>query len=258
MISFKKKYYNQKNHWKQDFYNLPSEKHRIEETCNYFPKEIDSILDAGCGNGALLNYLNMNGKFNELVGLDFSFEGLKFVQTNKILGEIYELPLKNKSFELVISTEVVEHLNFVEFEKTLNEYKRVSKKYILITVPNDEDLETSLVICNNCKCKYNPFFHLQSFDFKNVRNIFEKYLNVKIIVDIGPYEYKYRPNYLKLRHFLKPQYANSSSICPQCGFQSKKNNSNAKSSKTSIVKKIEKLLFGKKRKKWLLVLLAHE
>jgi SAM-dependent methyltransferase len=48
---------------------------------------------------------------------------------------IYELPYKDNSFDLVICTEVLEHLD--DPQKALQEMVRVSKKYLLLSVPNE-------------------------------------------------------------------------------------------------------------------------
>jgi ubiquinone/menaquinone biosynthesis C-methylase UbiE len=50
-------------------------------------------------------------------------------------GNIYDLPYKNSEFDLVICTEVLEHLK--EPDKALKELKRVTKKYCIISVPNE-------------------------------------------------------------------------------------------------------------------------
>ena len=50
-------------------------------------------------------------------------------------GSVYELPYKDNSFDLVICTEVLEHLE--EPAKALKEILRVSKKYLIISVPNE-------------------------------------------------------------------------------------------------------------------------
>jgi len=47
----------------------------------------------------------------------------------------YELPYKDNSFDLVICTEVLEHLE--EPTKAFKEMLRVSKKYLIISVPNE-------------------------------------------------------------------------------------------------------------------------
>lgn len=50
-------------------------------------------------------------------------------------GSIYKLPYKDNSFDLVVCTEVLEHLDAPP--KVLNEILRTSRKYVLISVPNE-------------------------------------------------------------------------------------------------------------------------
>ena len=52
-----------------------------------------------------------------------------------IQGSIYELPYKDKAFDLVLCTEVLEHLE--NPDKALKELVRVSNKFLVISVPNE-------------------------------------------------------------------------------------------------------------------------
>lgn len=96
-------------------------------------------------------------------------------------------PFKNESFDLVTSLEVLEHLPQEDFKRGISELQRVSKKYILITVPNEGDLERSLVMCPKCYCWFNPYFHMRSFNKKSLQNLFEKFNPIKI-KEIGPFK----------------------------------------------------------------------
>ena len=106
----------------------------------------ETILDAGCGEGFTLVKLKRNGIGKVLSGVDFlqdaitlgkrMYPGLKLTK-----GDIYKLPYKDKSFDLVICTEVLEHLEFPE--KAIKEVMRVSKKYVLFSVPNEPIFQLS-------------------------------------------------------------------------------------------------------------------
>ncbi|MGA2911572.1 MAG: class I SAM-dependent methyltransferase [Candidatus Levyibacteriota bacterium] len=103
-------------------------------------KKVDSILDVGCGEGFTLNRLKEHGIGKKLEGLEYSKDaillGKKTYPDIKITqGSIYALPYKANSFDLVLCTEVLEHLE--ESEKALKELVRVSKKYLVISVPNE-------------------------------------------------------------------------------------------------------------------------
>ncbi len=104
------------------------------------PLNIDSILDVGCGEGFTLERLR-----KEKIGE--SYEGLEYDDTAVALakkmnpkviikkGDIYKLPYKDNYFDLVVCTEVLEHLD--NPRKAYKELIRVSKKYILLSVPNE-------------------------------------------------------------------------------------------------------------------------
>jgi 2-polyprenyl-3-methyl-5-hydroxy-6-metoxy-1,4-benzoquinol methylase len=102
--------------------------------------KIESVLDVGCGEGFTLRRLKENGIGEKFTGLDSSIEAIKLGKKENPdldlgIGDIYDLKLKDKSFDLVVSTEVLEHLKKPEL--ALKELKRVSRKYILLSVPNE-------------------------------------------------------------------------------------------------------------------------
>ncbi len=103
-------------------------------------KQVDSILDVGCGEGFTLHRLKMRGIGSKLEGIEYSKAaielGKKTYPDIKITeGSIYELPYEDNTFDLVLCTEVLEHLE--DPEKALKELVRVSKKYLVISVPNE-------------------------------------------------------------------------------------------------------------------------
>jgi 2-polyprenyl-3-methyl-5-hydroxy-6-metoxy-1,4-benzoquinol methylase len=78
--------------------------------------EHKSILDIGCGNGAVANFLISKGF--DVYGTDASSSGIQ-IANKKNPGRFFiqnldsnEIPLeiKDKQFDTIISTEVVEHL----------------------------------------------------------------------------------------------------------------------------------------------------
>ena len=154
MKDFKEKYYEQSIFWNQDYLQNPAERERIQETISAIPSDTHSILDVGCGNGAFVNALvsTFPDKFDRITGLDISEEALKYVKSEKIHGAIIDLPFENESFDAVTCLEVLEHLPQEDFRKGILELQRVSRKHIIITVPNAQNLESSSVICPECYC----------------------------------------------------------------------------------------------------------
>jgi len=73
------------------------------------------ILDIGCGNGSLSNFIARQGY--EVVGVEESKSGVKIAQQSYpdcefIAASIYDFPYQQleNSFDIIISTEVIEHL----------------------------------------------------------------------------------------------------------------------------------------------------
>lgn len=99
-----------------------------------------SILDVGCGEGFTLNTLQILKIGKKLEGIDYSREAVKigniqFPKLNLKVGDIYKTQFKENAFDLVICTEVLEHLDKPQI--ALKELFRISKKYIIISVPNE-------------------------------------------------------------------------------------------------------------------------
>jgi ubiquinone/menaquinone biosynthesis C-methylase UbiE len=102
----------------------------------------DYFLDIRCGSGYLLNQATCKRG----VGVDISDLMVKTAKKNCknngkkfiVQSDAENLPFKNKSFNKIVSTEVIEHL--LHPEVLLKEMGRVSKNdtVIVITIPNEK------------------------------------------------------------------------------------------------------------------------
>jgi len=104
-----------------------------------------NVLDIGCGDGLFLSML----KNNEVEGVDVSNEGLKKCVEKGLKVSLCDfskdkLPFSDDKFDNVIILDVLEHLYFPG--PLLEEAKRVSKKNIIISVPNFNSLPARLQI----------------------------------------------------------------------------------------------------------------
>lgn len=109
----------------------------IEEVKSKKPK---TILDVGCGEGFTLELLHDKKIGEKLEGVDFLKTAIEIGKKERPFltlkeGTIYKLPYKDNSFDLVICSEVLEHLE--DPKKALEELHRVTKKYIVLSVPNE-------------------------------------------------------------------------------------------------------------------------
>lgn len=222
MKDYKKKYYEQSEHWSKDFSKIPPEVRRVKEIIEVIHNDVQTILDVGCGSGFFLDSLERKKRYKKLVGLDCSVEALKYVSTEKVQGNIANLPFGNNSFDLVTCLEVLEHLPQEDFEKGILELQRVSKKNILITVPNEDDLARSLVMCPQCYCWFNPCFHICSFNEDKLQNLFNNFRLMKL-KKIYLFKQRYYPLLLlTIYHYYKKPTLPKTAICPQCGYQTEK------------------------------------
>jgi len=102
-------------------------------------KNAKTILDVGCGKGTPMYFINKNRKF-KAVGIDIFKPYLdeargKEIYQCLILGDVSYLPFKDKSFDVIICMEVLEHFEKEDGEKVLDELERVGRSQILLTTP---------------------------------------------------------------------------------------------------------------------------
>jgi ubiquinone/menaquinone biosynthesis C-methylase UbiE len=119
----KKQHYFDKSYIGLD--RFASYQYQLETCLDLKPK---NILEIGIGPGIMAGFLRKQGK--KITTCDFD-KSLK----PDVVADIRKLPFKNKSFNLVMAFQVLEHLPFKESLKALREMKRVSSRYVFISVP---------------------------------------------------------------------------------------------------------------------------
>lgn len=120
-----------------------------------------SVLDVGCGNGLITNFLPANV---EVTGVDLSATALRHVRVAKKQGSITALPFADQSFDFVYCFDVLEHLTDGDMRIALQELQRVARKQVLVAVPLNEDIAANSVNCAHCGCTYHINGHLRSHD----------------------------------------------------------------------------------------------
>ena len=193
------------------------EKKRIEDTLSILPSDANSLLEVGCGDGRILNQLV--GKYKNICGLDISYNALNYVKTKTIQGSLENLPFPDNSFDVVMCCEVLEHLPYSIYEKAIKEIERVAKKYILISVPNNENLDIEMVKCPQCSCSFHTWRHLRTFDKEKLTFLFKNFIIYKTkIVLMDQFIFGNLIINLKKRLNILNQEFPNSSLCPQCGY----------------------------------------
>lgn len=105
----------------------------IAELCAGLP--IESVIDIGCGNGAIIARLSEIGFAKSYLGVDISESAISLANARKVPGarfEQFDGETVSHRYDLAILSHVVEHL---EHPRTLiNAAKRMAR-YVLIEVP---------------------------------------------------------------------------------------------------------------------------
>lgn len=122
--------------------------HQIDEILKLEP---ESVLEIGVADKVVADYLKKQGV--AVKTLDINRE-LKPDFTANVL----KMPLLDNSFFVILCAEVLEHLSFSNFEKALLEIKRVSKKFVVLTLPH---FGPAIKICLKL-----PFVKEKRFAFK--------------------------------------------------------------------------------------------
>lgn len=248
-----------------DFYNEYYEKHhalerkltiveedRIKATIDLIPEDVNSLLEVGCGDGRIINRLQ--GKYEKICGLDISHKALKHVKTPKVQGSLEELPFLDNSFDILICCEVLEHLPFPVYKKAIKEMERVSKKYILISVPNRENLDSRMIKCPKCGCSSHIWKHLRSFNEEKLKTLFNDFEIQKTKNHLAE-QFIFVDTFLKIKRCLNiNQRFPEMAVCPQCGFSpeyEEGKSANLKEEGESILRKVVPI---KKAGGWIMAL----
>lgn len=96
------------------------------------------------------------------------------------VGMVEKLPVESESMNVVVASEVLEHLTRDSFLAGLSEIKRVlaPQGAFIGTTPYQEDLAASTVVCPDCKKVFHRRGHQQSFTSDSMRFELSKYLTV--------------------------------------------------------------------------------
>ena len=143
-----------------------------------------TILDAGCGEGFIDNILLENINSIKIKGLEYTREALEIAKemnpkAEYIQGDICNMPFADDFADIIICTEVLEHLK--QPEKAVHELLRVGKKYVLITVPDEPWFcMGNLVALKNIRRFGNPIDHINHWTYRKFKRFVTTQFDGKI------------------------------------------------------------------------------
>ncbi len=101
---------------------------------------VKTILDIGCGDGSFMTIINKSGDY-KATGIDLYKPYIQTARKTKrferlIAADIRKIKFKEKSFDLVLSSQVVEHLEKNEAKILIRKIEKIAKKKIVIATTN--------------------------------------------------------------------------------------------------------------------------
>lgn len=114
-------------------------KDRLNKTLAFVGDVKGKMLDVGCGNGEFTELFKMPGR--EIFGIDIVKKNVESAKAKGINAQVCnlsseKLPFKDKEFDIVLCSEVIEHI--YDTEEFARELRRVLKDdgKLIISVPN--------------------------------------------------------------------------------------------------------------------------
>jgi SAM-dependent methyltransferase len=180
--------FNYKEHYKKDAVEFDyfeerkgataHDERRVREfIISKIPRNVNSILDVGCGNGWVAKEFLPKGK--QVYSLDISVTNPSIVRklyhSEKHLGvaaDSFHLPFNENSFDCVIASEIIEHV--FDPAAFVKELFRVVKSggSLIITTPYKEKI--IYYLCIHCNQKTPVNAHLHSFDDMILRDLYSR------------------------------------------------------------------------------------
>jgi ubiquinone/menaquinone biosynthesis C-methylase UbiE len=140
------------------------DKVRQTKILNLVPKGIKNVLDIG----------SRRNLFKE----KFKTKTIDAVEEPDIKQDLnlnQKLNFKDNSFDLVVLNQILEHLSYVE--EIIKESKRVSKKYILVGLPNEAvySLRIKFLFGKIEQPGYQPYGHKHRYGIKETEEFIKRF-----------------------------------------------------------------------------------
>jgi SAM-dependent methyltransferase len=145
--------------------DLPDIQEKIRRFSQTIPEGVETILDVGCGDGAITNEFARRWR---VTGVDSSRTALAHVDCHAVRASAEDLPFADRSFDLVMSSQMLEHLDEAAYRSAMAELRRVADVYLLISVPYEEDLGMRIVRCPRCGWRGHVWGHRRRFSIDSL------------------------------------------------------------------------------------------
>ncbi len=107
--------------------------------------------------------------------------------------------LGSDSFDVVFFIETIEHLIGDELGHTLADLLRIIRPggYLVVTTPNEEDLEALKKMCPECGCVFHTVQHVTKWDRRSLAGIVSQYGFEPLVTEVLKFRRPSRLNWVK-------------------------------------------------------------
>ena len=147
-----------------------AEQARIADLMGIIRTRGQRALDAGTRDAYLAKRLV--DRFDEIVALDLEQPEVEHDRITPVAGNITRLDFPDNSFDLVLCSEVLEHLSGDVLPAACRELARVCSEQLVIGVPFHQDLRHARTTCAACGRENPAWAHVSSFDFARLQQLF--------------------------------------------------------------------------------------
>lgn len=148
----------------------------VSDILAVLPDDAARILDVGCGDGFITDRLPAD---RDVLGVDLSPVALAHVKRPTQIADATHLPFTDRSFDLVMANDVVEHFETAARARALAEISRVADKYVIVTTPFAEWLARGRRLIDGQRLHVNR--HCASFDLSAMKVLLPSFRLVRAI-----------------------------------------------------------------------------
>lgn len=167
--------------WSQ-YGTTPDYAERIVLIRSLIPPGTRNLLDIGCGKGDVINAFRQSRSAMKTVGVDPFLEPIRFLNVPAVQAMLPRIPFGDRSFDIVMCLQVLEHLEDRDFFSALLELQRVARDHVVIGVPYKENLQTLQVLCSTCGCKSHAYGHVRNFEKDDMTNLLPEFVVDELVL----------------------------------------------------------------------------
>lgn len=137
------------------------------------------VINIGVGSGQFERLAHKRG--HRVLSLDPDVRSLHAAHAEydivSVAAVIDHLPFRDQSVDVVVVSEVIEHLNDTTLAVGLSDIRRILKPggTLLGTVPFNENLQAAEVVCPHCGAVFHKVGHVQTFSASTLADLLRPY-----------------------------------------------------------------------------------